>query len=226
MKYLAFYSHEIRLLNKGKKTAHRIWAKVNGELCCDDTPPKAAQPPFRQGEVLYIAEPWQLIKAADGPRIKFLDDQTVRCPKPTAHVQINPWLSWQTPKHMPIWAARHFVTVTRIRKERIEAISESNAAKEGYMSVGEYLNILRKKMRADRLGDYLEKNPWTWVICYVPIDVDRGRALIRTTELPPAQVNRGTVSRRAEDAVASLAEDRAKGKYGGKGKTKKGAKER
>lgn len=87
-------------------------------------------------------------------------------------------------------------------------------------------NTLRKKMRADRLGDYLEKNPWTWVICYVPIDVDRGRALIRTTELPPAQVNRGTVSRRAEDAVASLAEDRAKGKYGGKGKTKKGAKER
>ena len=229
MKYLAFYSRDINMFHKERKSAHRIWAKVNGALCCDETLPSAAQPPFKQGETLYVAEPWKLIQTTNGPKIQFMDGATVSCPKPHARVSLNPCLQLQSPKDMPIWAARYFVSVTRIRKERIESISDANAIKEGYPSAKAYIEALRNKMRVDRLETYVDKNPWTWVIGFVKADTDKAKAIIRaerehqTIEKPhPPTVS----NERLELAIASLSEDRARGKYGGKSTKKKGGAKR
>lgn len=97
--------------------------------------PASQYMPFHVGDRLWVRESWWHVCAGDGPTISAPGDSLGRdgaffradypdyppCPHYRARVSI----------HMPRWASRLTLTVTDVRVERLQDISEEDARDEG-----------------------------------------------------------------------------------------------
>lgn len=116
--------------------------------------PLTVTPYARVGDVLWVREAFAFHRD--------LDDM-----KPS---EVDPWLTWykadlqpddskpadagrwRSPLHMPFWAARLHLDVTRVACERLHAITDAGAVAEGYRS--------RRQFRAAWDGLNAHRAPW------------------------------------------------------------------
>lgn len=115
--------------------------------------------PYGQpGDRLWVRESWHIDE--DDPQNPYYKAEE-------KHPEIFP--KWNSPIHMPRWASRITLEITKVRVERLQEISEYNALKEGCQSelmfsartnfIGLWNSLHKKEYR-------WEDNPWVWVVSF------------------------------------------------------------
>lgn len=152
---IIFSAPMVRALLEGRKTQTRRLAKMRAGLTTDDliahgekvdggyraTRDMIAPPRFQVGDRLYVREHWRGRERMDAyaprqftmdrTRIHYIADGLPRaCP-----LGEWKWGKHRQGMHMPRWAARLTLTVTDVRVERLQEISEADAQAEGLTSL-------------------------------------------------------------------------------------------
>lgn len=138
-------------------------------------------PKWAPGDILYVKEPWMRIQwvGADGVEttkcIYKADDPGSRLFDPEGGDR------WGSPLFMPKDAARLTLRVTKVRPERLNDMTESDAEAEGYQQErcgggwrGESgLSQYRKAWESINGAKHpWGTNPWVWVIDFEPYELD------------------------------------------------------
>lgn len=72
---------------------------------------------------------------------------------------------WQPSTRMPRWASRFTLTIKDVRVERLQAITEHDATKEGFSPITRDCKIPRFREHWNKTKKVKwEENPWVWVI--------------------------------------------------------------
>lgn len=154
---ILFSGPMIRALLDGRKTQTRRVLKedVSGYFC----PPK-----IRRGDRLWVREThgFEAIDTARGVKVKYRASNGLALP---------PESGWKPSIHMPRWASRLTLTVTDVRVQRLQDISEEDAKAEGVGSIESHIpgfesvtcvqsfQKLWDGLNADR-GFGWDVNPW------------------------------------------------------------------
>jgi hypothetical protein len=134
--------------------------------------------PFRVGDVLRGRETWRTGQHPDfGDVVWYGRDQWMKPEglsesdgwKFSESADTNPYWAWKSCATMPRWACRIFLTITRVRVERVQDISHHDALAEGVaydVSKPDGAPLARFRAMWDaRYGPGAwERNDWVWVI--------------------------------------------------------------
>ncbi len=132
-KGIIFSAPMVRALLAGRKTQTRRLCKLND----DPKSPLFFKVPYAPGDRLYVRENFQLLRFGD-----YLP--TKACPADVRFAATDPLADlspedrgypWRPCIHMPRWASRMFLTVTDVRVQRLQEISEADARAEGLTPV-------------------------------------------------------------------------------------------
>ena len=147
---------------------------------------RTVEAPFRNGDVLWVRETWQLAYDLDG-NDQIIEDTGRYCfaASPETHPNITDWVRddgthidhmlWRPSIHMPKEAARIFLCVKSVQAERLQDITDEQARNEGVQRCKEPRDTFSgaiEKQRFQDLWDSLnakrdcgwDANPWVWVI--------------------------------------------------------------
>ena len=190
MKPILFNTEMVRAILDGRKTVtrrvvkfrdgkHPNWTgyvKDGLTLYNGRNEPCNTPAPFKVNDILYVRETW--CSAYDGAKYFYLADKVT--------VREKYWLldynnvKWRPSIHMPKKAARIFLKVTSVRVERLQDITEEQAAAEGCNSGlltgpctarGQFENLWNSTIKKDQLQYYgWNANPYVWVIEFEVID--------------------------------------------------------
>ena len=145
------------------------------------------KPPYQPGDRLYVKEntwiwckkvhdgltPTGKLKYRYTPVGQHVVYQADHSTKPEQRIDDNPEHDWRLKiaRYMPKWAARIWLTVTDVRVERLQEISDCDAWAEGIVDevpFGTAQTLFRElwdSLNAKR-GYGWEQNPWVWVISF------------------------------------------------------------
>jgi hypothetical protein len=158
-----------------------------------DPPPELSTCPYGQpGDRLWVRETWGLVPSS-AYRASVGVDQTVNPAQPhdaaiyrEGFDRASGGIRWRPSIHMPRWASRLTLTITDVRVERLQRISEADARAEGvslangltsgHLSSAEVASIgdsslrrgyanLWNSLNAAR-GYGWDANPWVWVVSF------------------------------------------------------------
>ncbi len=129
--------------------------------------------PYKVNDILYVRETWrEHIRPLGSPKsygYRAATDDRVAC-----------LFDWKPSIHMPKEAARIFLKVTGVRVERLQDITEEQAAAEGCNSGlltgpctarGQFENLWNSTIKKDQLQYYgWDANPYVWGIEFEVID--------------------------------------------------------
>ncbi|MGI5066112.1 EVE domain-containing protein [Treponema putidum] len=146
-KPILFSSEMVRAIIEGRKTETRRIAK-------------SGKAPYKISDILYVRETWA--KTQDGTYLYKADPM---------YKDMQPGdfgFYWKPSIHMPKAAARIFLEVMQVRKEKLQDITEDGAQKEGVEKTYPFgFRTVFKKLW-DRLnkktGYNWDANPDVWVI--------------------------------------------------------------
>lgn len=107
---------------------------------------KLCQPPYQQGDILYVRETWERFECwnCEGdergncpkePQKSVLDKHSCGCYMYRATDEISGDAKWHPSIHMPKEAARIWLKVTDVRVEWLHEITEDGALREGAQGV-------------------------------------------------------------------------------------------
>lgn len=116
--------------------------------------------PICPGDILYVRETWQECEWGYVYRA---------WPEGIHQTGTYKGMPWRPSIHMPKEAARIWLKVTDVRVERLQDITDEQAAKEGcddYTSTAlGFFNIWDSTIKKADIGRYgWDANPWVWVI--------------------------------------------------------------
>lgn len=129
------------------------------------------------GDRLWVRETWALVPAT---AYRASPVQQTICPTDSHDAAIYKagWslsapTRWRSPIHMPRWAARILLTVTGVRVERLQAISEADAEAEGIDVMPSAPAALNHRTSYARRWDAINgkcapwsSDPWVWVLSF------------------------------------------------------------
>ncbi len=158
MKGIVFSEPMVRAWLEGRKSVTRRLVKVSSEWepgythCVGDVIQDVhfyggpdgdciVKPPYLPGETVYIKETWGAIDLESGYAL-------IRQPKSKEGIEIvyragcNDFIdslvhTWFTPRFMPEWASRGHILIGGVKPERVQAITEEDAIKEGFHNPGD-----------------------------------------------------------------------------------------
>ncbi len=191
MKPILFNTEMVRKILSGEKTVTRRRVKP-AHLRCLDSPyrkehpevqekqilEKLCEPPYKEGDVLYVRE----IFACDGfdgeEYIYVYWTEVDECDRVVwGDPENSEWAPssdyhWQPSIHMPKEAARIFLRVTGVRVERLQEIDGKGRKAEGAESrhgfgatYGAFVELWNSTIKPEERELYgWEANPWVWVI--------------------------------------------------------------
>lgn len=178
VKPILFNTEMVQAILDGRKTCtrrvlkHPFEVHPNGYI----TKPRGNErlcpyiPPYQSGDVLYVRETW-CKGSYENEKEKYYykaDDNNFFC-------------TWHPSIHMPKEAARIFLKVTNVRVERLQDITDDEAAAEGAnfkdgknvgfeekmrrTSIERFIEIWNSTIKKTDLERYgWDANPWVWVI--------------------------------------------------------------
>ncbi len=131
------------------------------------------------GDLLRVREKWRChLGDIDDPlTMNYAADDSVREINPDS-VLWEPYESlldwkWKPSIHMPRWATRLWLTITNVHVERLQSISESDAAAEGVDAIPSAPAAMTHRTAFAGLWDKFAKpgsqwkdNPWCWCISF------------------------------------------------------------
>ena len=126
MKPMLFSDPMVRAILDGRKVQTRRLA--NG-------PGFPTSSPWQVGDVLWVRECWRLQAvggSCDYISIWYRADGAVRQFDVPSGLSAGITWKWHPSIHMPRWACRLFLNVTRVRCERLQDITEADAIAEGF----------------------------------------------------------------------------------------------
>ena len=146
-KPILFSTEMVRAIIEGRKTETRRIAK-------------SGKAPYKISDILYVRETWA--KTKDGMYLYKADPM---------YKDMQPGdfgFYWKPSIHMPKAAARIFLEVIKVRKEKLQDITEDGAQKEGVEKTYPFGFRTAFKKLWDRLnkktGYNWDSNPDVWVI--------------------------------------------------------------
>jgi len=91
---------------------------------------------YRVGETVYVKEAWRSWCVEGEWHVRYRLDNAIVIPNVSADEETDDYYfaehdKWDSPLFMPEWAARHFITITGVRAERVQEITEEDVVKEG-----------------------------------------------------------------------------------------------
>lgn len=143
----------------------------------------AACPYGAVGDRLYVRESLRCHNTTEPPTATYVADASpvVGHGAPESYCGRAVW-RWPksrllTARYMPRWASRLTLEVTNVRVERVGAITESDAAAEGYCTTWAQFPMTNREAFA-RLWDSLNKrrgypwasSPWVWAITFQRVE--------------------------------------------------------
>jgi hypothetical protein len=179
---ILFSGAMVRAILSGAKTQTRRIVKPQPE-CCD-----IRDSPYHKGMRLWVREAWNFLgtdmmrhgrthSTQDGV-VKYLADGERRTIN-TKWRNVEVWMARKPQSrpsiHMPRWASRITLEITSVRVERLQAISEADAAAEGcdgncpighlpaYMKGPLSYHYAQLWESINGPGSW-EANPWVWVV--------------------------------------------------------------
>ncbi len=148
-------------------------------------------PRWWRGDTLWVRESWQLVRESGHEEETWWEHYEGKVPKES---QPKGWLvayrgtdsdlaemPWRSSLHMPRWACRERLTVTNVRVERLQSITEEDARAEGFTAEPMPCRINGKLGTAaffDPIRWYVSvwdtinrktpwlSNPWVWCITF------------------------------------------------------------
>lgn len=124
-----------RIINPQPKNAVKFWP--NSHRLVEEGPESTVRyPPYVPGEDLYVREAWRTLatydhlspnELPDGVPLWFLAD-----PEPPKG---EPWGRYRHSRFMPQRFSRHTITITEVRVQRLQDISEDDAKAEGLKGI-------------------------------------------------------------------------------------------
>ncbi|NNP70434.1 hypothetical protein [Acinetobacter sp. Ac_5812] len=131
--------------------------------------------PFREfnvGDLLWVRESWYQ-KGSVGRSYPDDDEYQFFGARQAAYVADGDapqgWTVRKRPSiHMPRWASRIQLEITKIRIERLQDISEEDAIAEGMLADDDYCAEEKFSILWNQINGWAEKgwnaNPWVWVV--------------------------------------------------------------
>lgn len=139
------------------------------------------QPSYAPGDRLWVREAWRCCIAYDDQPPRDLGGEEAIRYEATGEWETWGWLPdgpkgrFRQGMHMPRWASRLTLTVTDVRVQRLQEISEADAKAEGYEGdiyatrASCWFRAFWDSLNADR-GFGWDANPW---VCALTFDVHR-----------------------------------------------------
>lgn len=137
------------------------------------------------GGRLWVREAWALATGHPGDpmvAVRYRSDGSIApCSAPGATEKYSPMRSmserWRPSVHMPKWAARTWGRIESVRAERLDAITEAGAVREGFAADERLRTTARQNFLAawcrlygEFAGDFaLINNPFVWVVSWTPM---------------------------------------------------------
>jgi hypothetical protein len=133
--------------------------------------------PYQVGQTLWVRETWADGIAGCPNGVSYRADHL----DPLGDGPANP-MKWRPSIHMPRWASRITLTITDVRVQRVQDISEEDAEEEGVVNCGNYwqpgegfncpcsfaygaFSKLWDSINAKR-GYSWDANPWVWALSF------------------------------------------------------------
>jgi len=183
---ILFSAPMVRALLAGTKTQTRRAVKMDRWRLADGgeefAPPTAACPYGQPGDRLWVREAWARTKVAQdatGAIVVVYRESDSRT---------DYGGPWKPSIHMPRAASRITLDITRVRVERLQAISEADAIAEGIVQTydgwglpaGEHYHAADPRQSYFSLWEAIngpgsvEANPWLWVVEFKRLEVAHG----------------------------------------------------
>ena len=170
---ILFSGPMVRAILSGAKTQMRRIVKPQPELLYRIT----GDSPYHKGMRLWVREAWNFLgtdmmrhgrthSTQDGV-VKYLADGERRTIN-TKWRNVEVWMARKPQSrpsiHMPRWASRITLEITGVRVERLQAISEADAAAEGCDGKGPLSYHYAQLWESINGPGSWEANPWVWVV--------------------------------------------------------------
>lgn len=198
MKPILFNTEMVRAILDGRKTVTRRVIHIPNYGYFMTEPPRVVSR-YQTGDILYVRETWTILPVTPGGHFRpsgayyYKADGDMRPDR----FRVN---GWHPSIHMPKEAARIFLRVQDVHVERVQEMSDIDAAKEGIQSywstpydndppfigrakgIGNDLCFTRREAfgqiwdstvkPSDRALYGWDANPWVWVIDFERISRD------------------------------------------------------
>jgi hypothetical protein len=121
------------------------------------------------GDRLWVRETWWHEKGTDFENAAFSDGTIVQSDGDVFHIpdwepkDKNVWKK-RPSIHMPGWASRITLEITKVRVERLQDISQSDCEAEGMLGGCRVIQLYRAQWENLHGKGAWDKNPWVWVI--------------------------------------------------------------
>jgi hypothetical protein len=120
--------------------------------------------PYRPGDRLYAREAHALVPSSAyrmSPGVPYAvndEDGYQACVYREGWERSNPGTGWRPSIHMPRWASRLTLTVTEVRVQRLQEISEEDAVAEGVETLPGYW-VRERAHLGEESGDWIPDQP-------------------------------------------------------------------